>query len=245
MTNRPAPPSAGRTVHFNARPGTVTLDPAHTAVLVIDMQNDFGSPGGMFDRAGIPIAGIQSASKHTAHFLRPARAAGLKIIYIKMGFHSDLSNLGPANAPNRTRHGNLGVGETVTNAEGKTWRILVRDGWGTEVVDELRPAPGDLHVWKHRFSGFFETDLDAILKAAGVTHLIVTGCTTSICVDSTVRDAFFRDYHCVLLSDCMAEPIAADAPRSNHDATLLSMEVLFAWIATSGDVAMALSGDRQ
>jgi ureidoacrylate peracid hydrolase len=234
---------SGETVSFEARPSPVSLDPAHTAVLVIDMQNDFGSPGGMFDRAGIPIAGIQSATKQTATFLVSARARGLKIIYIKMGFHSDLSNLGPVDAPNRTRHARLGVGERATLPNGKSWRILVRDGWGTDVVDELAPQPGDTSVWKHRFSGFFETELDATLKAAGITHLIITGCTTSICVESTVRDAFFRDYHCVLLSDCMAEPIGQDAPRSNHDASLLSMEVLFAWIAASGDVAKALTGD--
>jgi len=236
---------SGETVSFEARPSPVTLDPAHTAVLVIDMQNDFGSPGGMFDRAGIPIGGIQAATKQTATFLQSARARGLKIIYIKMGFHSDLSNLGPVDAPNRTRHARLGVGDSVSSADGKRWRILVRDGWGTDVVDDLAPVSGDVSIWKHRFSGFFETELDATLKAAGITHLLITGCTTSICVESTVRDAFFRDYHCVLLSDCMAEPIGQDAPRSNHDASLLSMEVLFAWIAASGDVAKALSGDSQ
>jgi ureidoacrylate peracid hydrolase len=234
--------STGKAVSFDARPAPVTLDAAQTAVLVIDMQNDFGSPGGMFDRAGIPIAGIQAATKQTARFLQSARARGLKIIYIKMGFHSDLSNLGPVDAPNRTRHARLGVGDQASLPDGKSWRILVRDGWGTDVVNELAPLPGDTSIWKHRFSSFFETELDATLKAAGIKHLIITGCTTSICVESTVRDAFFRDYHCVLLSDCMAEPIGQDAPRSNHDATLLSMEVLFAWVASSGDVTRALEG---
>lgn len=234
--------ATGKLVSFDARPAPLSLNPRQTAVLVIDMQNDFGSPGGMFDRAGIPIAGIQAAAKHAANFLKAARASGLKIIYIKMGFHEDLSNLGPVDAPNRTRHARLGVGERVSLPDGKSWRILVRHGWGTDVVDELAPHSGDTSIWKHRFSGFFETELDATLKAAGIRNLLITGCTTSICVESTVRDAFFRDYHCVLLSDCMAEPIGQDAPRSNHDASLLSMEVLFGWIANSTDVAAALTG---
>ena len=78
---------------------------------------------------------------------------------------------------------------------------------------------------RHGSAGSFETDLDARLKKLGVTHLIITGCTTSIWVDSTVRDAMFRDYLCVLLADCMSEPIGHRLLRSNHDASLLSAEM--------------------
>ena len=74
---------------------------------------------------------------------------------------------------------------------------------------------------KHRFSGFYGTDLDVILKGLGVETLVFTGCTTSVCVDSTLRDAFYRDYRCLLLSDCTGEPIGSDLARSNHDASLL------------------------
>lgn len=226
--------------NLKAQPADIAFDSKTSAVLVVDMQNDFGSSGGMFDRAGIPIAGIRAVVPNIATALEAARAAGLRIVYIKMGFRPDLSDMGAADAPNRLRHDGLGVGQVARNADGREWRILVRDGWGTDVVDALKPSPDDAEVWKNRYSGFYQTDLDAILKSADIKHLFVTGCTTSICVDSTVRDAFYRDYHCVLLRDCMAEPIASDAPRSNHDATLLAVELLFGWTCNSSEFLAAL-----
>ena len=89
------------------------------------------------------------------------------------------------------------------------------------------------------FRGFYETDLDARLKKLGATHLVITGCTTSICVDSTVRDAMFRDYLCVLIADCMSEAIGNGLPRSNHDASLLIAEVLLGWVSDSDRVVKA------
>ena len=230
-----------RTLTLDAAPAAFSFDPATSAVLVIDMQNDFASAGGMCDRAGIAIAGIQAAVPNIARTLSAARGAGLKIIYVKMGFRADLADMGPPDSPNRLRHSRFNVGQTVRNAEGREWRLLVRDGWGTDIVDALEPHPGDLTVWKNRYSAFYQTDLEARLKDAGIKHLIVTGCTTSVCVDSTVRDAFYRDYHCVLLADCMAEPIAHDAPRSNHEATLRTMQLLFGWTSASEQFLAALS----
>ena len=96
-------------------------------------------------------------------------------------------------------------------------------------------------MYKPRFSGFFGTELHDVLQQRGVKRLIVVGATTSVCVDSTVRDAMFRDYHCLVVSDATAEPIAADAPRSNHEASLLTLELLFAHVATAKDVVAALS----
>jgi len=95
------------------------------------------------------------------------------------------------------------------------------------------PEPGDLVVAKHRYSGFFETQLDSILRGLGVRHLVVTGCTTSVCVESTIRDAMFRDYRCLLLEDCTAEPIGSSNSRGNHEASLLTIELLLGWVSTS------------
>ena len=97
-------------------------------------------------------------------------------------------------------------------------------------------------IYKHRYSGFFQTNLDETLQQLGVKTLIVTGCTTSVCVESTVRDAMFRDYACVLLSDCMAEPIGQDFSRSNHDATLLLIQALFGWVSESDTFIRAIEG---
>ena len=118
----------------------------------------------------------------------------------------------------------VNVGKVVRAPDGTESRILIRDTWNTDIVKELTPHADDVVVYKHRFSGFFQTDLDAILKKLGVKHLIVTGCTTSVCVESTIRDAMFRDYTAVLLGDCTAEPIGHEFPRSNHMASLLTIE---------------------
>jgi ureidoacrylate peracid hydrolase len=219
---------------LDAKPEPIAIDPAKTAVIVVDMQNDFGSVGGMFDRAGIDISGIQRAVGPTARVLAAARCMGIKIVYLKMGYRPDLSDLGAPDAKNRMLHlQRLGVGETIEAPDGKEYRVLIRDTWGTDIVTELKPQAEDIVMYKHRFSGFYQTDLDLVLKKAGIKHLVVTGCTTSVCVESTIRDAFFRDYLCVLLTDCTNEPIAHDAPRSNHDATLLLMELMFGWVSTS------------
>lgn len=96
---------------------------------------------------------------------------------------------------------------------------------------------------KHRFSGFFETSLDAILRERGITSLVFTGCTTSVCVESTLRDASFRDYRCLLLEDCAAEPVGSNFAHSNHEASVLVIETLFGWVSGSAAFEEAL-GDR-
>ncbi len=232
---------ASRKAKIDARPEGVTLDLSKTAVLVIDMQNDFGAKGGMFERAGIDISGIRAVIPNVRAALTAARSASLPIIYLKMAFKPDLSGAGPVTAPNLVKHAPLRVGEVVTAPNGTRSRILVRDTWNTDIIPELRPKPEDAIIYKSRFSGFYRTELDDLLKRRGIEALIVTGCTTSVCVDSTVRDAMFRDYRCIVLEDCTAEPIAANAPRSNHDASLLTMQILFGWISDSGKFASALS----
>ncbi|TMJ34488.1 MAG: isochorismatase family protein [Alphaproteobacteria bacterium] len=128
----------------------------------------------------------------------------------------------------------------MTAPDGSESRILIRDTWGTDIVNDLKPETGDVVLYKTRFSGFYETELDSVLKTAGIKHLIVTGCTTSVCVESTIRDAFFRDYHCILLTDCTSEPIAWDASRSNHDASITLVQILFGWTSTSDHFLRAI-----
>lgn len=235
---------SGRLVTIPAQPHTVSLDTAACAVLVIDMQNDFGTEGGMFQRAGIDISMIQRAVEPTRRVLNAARHAGIPVIYLKMGFKSDLSDAGPTHSPNLARHQLLGVGSAVRAPDGSASRVLIRDTWNTDIVAELTPGPTDVLLYKHRFSGFFETELDDVLKRLGARHLIVTGCTTSICVESTIRDAMFRDYSCVLLEDCTGEPIGHGLPRSNHEASLLSIRVLLGWTSSSQAFIQALGTEE-
>jgi nicotinamidase-related amidase len=225
---------------IDAEPEPFRINTGATAVLVVDMQNDFGSKDGMLDRAGIPIGDIQRAIGPTSAALAAARRAGIKVVYLKMGYRSDLSDLGGPDSPNRLSHERFGVGKAITRADGGSYHILVRDEWGTDIVDELKPDPGEVVVYKTRFSGFYQTDLDDILRAAGVKSLIVTGCTTSICVESTLRDAFFRDYRCLLIQDCTAEPIGSDLTRSNHEATILLARTVFGAVSTSERFVAAL-----
>ena len=225
---------------LDARPHPFELNPSTSAVLVVDMQNDFGAEGGMFARAGIDISMIRRAVGPTATVLATARRCAMPIVYLKMAFKPDLSDAGSAGSPNHMRHLRMGVGTVVSAPDGSESRILIRDTWNTDILPELTPLAGDIVIYKHRFSGFFETELDTILKRRGIKQLVVAGCTTSICVESTIRDAMFRDYSCVLLSDCTGEPIGYDMGRSNHDASLLTIEVLFGWVSSSENFIGAL-----
>lgn len=236
-----SPSSASRVVTLQAQPQAIALDVGACAVLVVDMQNDFGSTGGMFERAGIDISMIRRAVEPTRRVLAAARRHGMPVIYLKMAFKPDLSDAGASHGPNLSRHRLLGVGSEVSAPDGSPSRILIRDTWNTDIVAELAPEPADIVLYKHRFSGFFETELDAVLRKLGARQLVVTGCTTSICVESTIRDAMFRDYACVLLEDCTGEPIGHGLPRSNHEASLLAIQLLLGWTSSSQEFIGALA----
>jgi ureidoacrylate peracid hydrolase len=228
-----------RNVTVEAKPGPVTIDTAKTVALVVDMQNDFGAKGGMFDRAGIDISITRSAIEPTTRVLASVRQAGIPVVYLKQGHRPDLSDLGAPDSPHRMKH--LMVGTTVTAPDGRESRILIRDTWNTDILDEVKPESGDTVIYKTRYSGFYGTELDSVLRARDVKWLIVTGATTSVCVESTVRDAMFRDYRCILLADCTGEPIGHQFSRSNHEASLLTIQTLFGWISSSTDVVRALA----
>lgn len=232
--------AGSRTVRLAARPEPFAIDLDRSAVIVIDMQNDFGAEGRMFDRAGIDIRPIRRLVPRIADLLEDARAAGLPIVYTKQQHRPDLADAGGPGAPHFIKHQRMQLGKSVEAPDGSPGRILVEGTWNTDIVAELAPRPGDIVVGKHRYSAFFETELDARLRGLGARHLIFVGATTSVCVESTVRDAMFRDYSCLVLADCTAEPIAFDAPRSNHEATLLTIELLFGWIANASDLQPAL-----
>jgi ureidoacrylate peracid hydrolase len=206
------------------------------------MPHDLGAKDAMFDRAGIDLSMIQQAIGPTASVLAAARKAGVPIIYVKMSFRPALSDLGPADPPNRLRHLRFGVGETIQAPDGTESPMLIRDTWNTDMLLELAPQANNVVLDKLRFSGFYPTDLDAILKQLGVTFFIVTGCTTSICVESTVREAMFRDDTCVVLDDCTDEPIGHGLPRNNHGASLLVRQTLFGWVAGSEAFIKAIAG---
>ena len=231
----------GRVVTVDAKPEAITMDTSKAAVIVVDMQNDFVTKGGLLDRLGIDVAGMQNIVPRNRKTLEVARKEGLPIVYLKMGYRPDLSDIGPTDSPMGVENRRAQVGEKMRAPDGREGRLLVRDTWNTDIVDELKPQAGDIVVYKTRFSGFYNTELDAILKRRGMRTLIMMGGTTSVCVESTLRDAMFRDFTPVLLSDCTAEPIGQELPRSNHEASLfLIQEAPFGAVATSADFAKAL-----
>jgi ureidoacrylate peracid hydrolase len=227
---------------LEAKPQAIEIDPIRTALIVVDMQNDFGSQGGMFDRAGIDISQIQAAIAPTGRVIEAARKSGVPVIFLKMGFRADLSDAGAPDSPNRIKHEAMHIGEAVHAPDGTLGRILVRDTWNTEIVSELKPHAGDIEIWKARYSGFYQTDLESVLQRLNAKYLVIAGCTTSVCVESTMRDAMFRDYSCILLADCTAEPIGHNRPTNNHKASLFLMEALFGWIALSESFVAAVQG---
>ena len=156
-----------------------------------------------------------------ARVLAAARAANIPIVYTKMEYKRDLSNVGGPDSPNRELLG-LGSGD-----------FLIESTWNTEIVPELAPRDGDVIVSKQRYSAFFQTDLDDILRARGITYLAFVGWTTSVCVESTVRDAFYRDYRCIVLEDCTAETVGRSHVRTNHEASLYVIQAQFGWVANS------------
>jgi ureidoacrylate peracid hydrolase len=219
-------------------PEPVTIDTTLTAGLVVDMQNDFGAKGGMFDLAGHDLSLVRKTIAPTARVLAALRRAGIRIVYLKMGYRPDLSDLGPPDSPNRLRH--RAVGRIVKAPDGRESRILIRGTWNTDILDELKPELGDVVIYKTRYSGFHGTELDSLLRQHQVKWLLVAGLSTSVCVESTIREAMFRDYSCVLLADCAAEPVGHEFTRGNHEASLLVIQVRFGWTAGSVDILRAL-----
>ncbi|MGN6341126.1 MAG: cysteine hydrolase family protein [Ginsengibacter sp.] len=221
-----------RTIQIKAKPDSVAIDVSKTAVIVVDMENDFCSKDGLMDRVGAKISVVQDIIEPTKRFLTAARNAGIPIIYLKMGFKPDLSDLGANELDIRQRFYSI-VGDTINAPDGTIGRLLIRNTWNTEIIPELEPNASDIVLYKTRFSGFYQTKLDSTLKSMGIKNLIVIGCTTSVCIESTVRDAMFRDYLPVVLEDCTAEPDGLNFSRTNHDASLFIIQTEFGWVSNS------------
>ena len=197
-------------VRMAARPAPVEINLHSTVFLVVDMQNDIVAEGGLLTGLGVDVSIVERVVLSTARALIAARAAGIPVVYLRMGLRRHLPDTGANASPN------------------------------TDIIRELAPWPEDTVIDHHRFSGFFETTLHDTLRRLGARHLIVTGCTTSVGVESTIRDAMSHDYGCVLLGDCTAEPIGHGLRRSNYDATLLLVERLFGWVSTSEEFTKTL-----
>ena len=182
---------------IKAEPYAFALEPAHAALLIIDMQRDFVEPGGFGEALGNDVSLLRKAIRPTRRVLEAARKAGLLVIHTREGHRPDLSDLAPA----KKARGKLkfGIGD-----KGPMGRILVRGEYGHDIIDELKPKAGEPVVDKSGKGAFYATDLDAMLKSRGIRQLVVCGVTTEVCVNTTVREANDRGYDCLVLEDCVA-----------------------------------------
>src|ERR1700761_9022513 len=178
-----------------ARPYPFELRPEAAALLIIDMQRDFLEPGGFGAMLGNDVGQLRRTIEPNRRLLAAWRAAGLTVIHTREGHRPDLSDLPPAK---KIR----GRSATTIGDEGPMGRILVRGEAGHDIIAELAPMPGEPVIDKPGKGAFWATDLHAILQHRGITQLVVTGVTTEVCVNTTIREANDRGYDCLALADC-------------------------------------------
>jgi ureidoacrylate peracid hydrolase len=225
-----------RMVTLQARPEPLAIDLARTAVIVVDMQNAFVSEGGMFDQAGYDISGAAAAIARNAKLLPALRAAGVKVVYLKMSYTEDYSDAGGPHSPNW--HKELGL--TLMRAQPERWGKYVTQGtWDEEIREEIAPRSGDVVVRKQRYSGFAGTNLDLVLKTFGARYCLYTGVATNVCVETTLRDGYLLDYWPILVADACNN----SGPAHNRLATEWNVEHAFGWVTRTRDVLEAVAGD--
>jgi nicotinamidase-related amidase len=194
---------------------TPLLATATTALLVIDMQRDFLDPRAYAARAGLDIARLRSTVAPVQALLTAARGSGMRVLFTREGHRPDLSDC-PATKRARSRAAGAEIGSA-----GPLGRLLVRGEYGHDLIDECQPAAGDVVIDKPGYSAFHQTDLDQILRANGMTTLIVCGVTTEVCVHTTVRAATDLGYHCITVADACA---ASEAHLQQPALAMLGVE---------------------
>jgi len=217
-----------------ARPEPVKLDIERTALIVVDMQNSFCKKGGMMDFFGkldeVMAKRVIAIDKKV---IDACRRTGIKIIYLRMTYGPDLVDAGGPESPNYWKQGGLVAMRKNPELKGK---FLTSGTWDWEIVDELTPKSKDIIMNKSRYSGFVNTELDAVLKKHTIKYIVFIGLFTNVCVESTLRDAFFHEYFPVLVSDACG----STGPDYIQKATVWNVTSVFGWVTTTDSLIQAL-----
>ncbi|HHV37975.1 MAG TPA: cysteine hydrolase [Tepidimicrobium sp.] len=217
-----------------AKPYEYEFDLDKTALIIIDMQRDFCASGGFGEKLGNDITPTRAIIEPLQRVLEAAREKDMFVIHTREGHRPDLSDC----PPSKLRRGKIqgaGIGDM-----GPMGRILVRGEYGHDIVDELKPIEGEPIIDKPGKGSFYQTDLDLLLYNRGITHLIVTGVTTHVCVQSTIREANDRGFECLMLEDCTA----AFDPRDQEASIRMIHQQggIFGWTTESKHLLEALKG---
>lgn len=221
------------TIELPADPKPLELDLERTALIVVDMQNAFASPGGMLDLAGVDVSLARDAVTNARLVCEAARSLRVPVIYLTIGYPPDLSTAGGPESPNPHKELALCLMRERPELRG---RLLTFGTWDFQIVDELAPGPQDTVIVKSRYSGFFGTNLDAILRSRGIRNLLMVGIASNVCVESTIRDAYFLEYWPILIADATMPAGSAEIQR----ATLYNVSTFFGWVTNAEDVTTAL-----
>ena len=219
---------------IEAEPGPIVVDPARTAVVMIDMQRDFLYPGGFGETLGNDVSRLTPAIGPAKALIAGARKLGMLVVHTREGHRPDLADAPPAKIER-------GAPSMRIGDPGPMGRILVRGERGHDIIDELAPAPGEPVVDKPGKGAFYATDLDAILGNRGIENLIVGGVTTEVCVHTTVREANDRGYRCVVAADCCGSYFP-----EFHEVGLRMIKAqggIFGWVSDSKRILKGIMGD--
>jgi nicotinamidase-related amidase len=231
-------PATPRPITVQADDKLVTLDLARTAVIIVDMQNDFCHPDGWLGHLGVDVGPARTPIAPLQTLLPVLRGHDVPVIWLNWGNRPDRLNLSPAllyvYKPSGT---GVGLGDALPGSGAK---VLERGSWSAAIVDEIKVDPSDIHVAKYRMSGFQDTELDSILRNLGVTTVLFAGVNADQCVLCTLQDANFRGYDCLLLEDCAA----TTSPDYCMAATIYNVGKCFGFVVRS-EAIVAQLGKRE
>jgi ureidoacrylate peracid hydrolase len=216
-----------------AEPEPLSIDVLKTAVIVVDMQNAFVKRGGYFDLVGYDLSGVEGIIAPCRKIITAARQKGARIIYLQMGCSPDFSDRGPADSPYNLKAKGLRLIHRRPEMKDK---FYIYGTWGAEIIEELKPGPEDIIVRKQKYDGFIGTNLEIILSTFGIKYLAFVGTATNLCVESTLRHAFFLDYFPILVSDAVSHA----GSSITQEATILNVKNHLGWVTTSESLVAGL-----